>query len=232
MTTIAFDGRFVAADRSQTYGFQILQRPAYKLRTAVNHRRLYGLTGKSEWFEAWINWYEGRGAFSEPCNPARIPSYYGGADDNTGNFLVFELSVGCGLAICHSFTRGCPYPSLIDEPMAWGSGEDFALAAMDCGLSAEKAIGIASKRDRSTGNGVLVYDMATMDWASLGKDGYVDAKGTGDCRTSASVAREEGSKAPVEHGAGARAFELSSLGGSISRAENGPNGAPADRDGD
>lgn len=47
----------------------------------------------------------------------------------------------------------------VEFDIAWGSGEEFALAAMDFGNSAEEAVKYAMTRDTCTGGKVHVYDI-------------------------------------------------------------------------
>jgi 20S proteasome alpha/beta subunit len=45
----------------------------------------------------------------------------------------------------------------LDTPCAFGTGQDHALTAMDCGLSAKEAVKMAAKRDTGTNSRVSTY---------------------------------------------------------------------------
>lgn len=50
-----------------------------------------------------------------------------------------------------------------DEVYAIGSGMEFAMAAMDSGLSAKQAVKVAKKRDPYTGGKVRTFNVETME---------------------------------------------------------------------
>lgn len=50
-----------------------------------------------------------------------------------------------------------PDPERVKRSEAWGSGSDFAIAAMDAGASAEEAVKIACRRSASCGGKVHVF---------------------------------------------------------------------------
>jgi len=45
----------------------------------------------------------------------------------------------------------------VDTPCAFGTGEQHAITAMDCGLSAKEAVKMAAKRDTGTNSRVSTY---------------------------------------------------------------------------
>jgi len=47
----------------------------------------------------------------------------------------------------------------LDNHCAFGTGEDHAITAMDCGLSAKDAVKMAAKRDTGTGGRIRVYKL-------------------------------------------------------------------------
>jgi ATP-dependent HslUV protease subunit HslV len=58
----------------------------------------------------------------------------------------------------HYISEVCD-PVEIDAPCAVGSGGDFAIGALDAGLSAEEAVAIAMKRDPGTGGKITVLHL-------------------------------------------------------------------------
>ena len=136
MTTIAWDGVCLAADRLSTYGNTKVF--AHKI-----HRlgEFYGAGAGTvhEIFEVqeWI-----RGG----CDPEQRPTLEEGC-------AVLLVHVKSGRAYCAVGRR--PYLARVHaKHTAIGSGSEFAMAAMDFGKSAVEAIRYASKRDVNTGLGV------------------------------------------------------------------------------
>jgi len=53
---------------------------------------------------------------------------------------------------------------LVEYNDAMGSGEEFALAALDHGKTAEDAVAYAATRDSGTGGKIRVFDVAKMEF--------------------------------------------------------------------
>ena len=128
MTIIAWDGRSVAADTLCTFGGY--RGPMRAQKIIRRGKFVYGLTGYSGWFDAWIKWHE------DGADPAAVPPS-GVASDESGNLLVFEGDKGF---IC---SAKMPYLQEIGAPDAWGSAADFAIGAMHAGADAKQAVEIA-----------------------------------------------------------------------------------------
>lgn len=157
MTTIAFDGRFVAADRLAGSHDMRYQRPVVKLLTDPRQPDvLFGLTGSFGYLQPMIDW------FLAGAEPAAMPAY---KDPCDSCLLVF-----CRSGQLSTYRLSMPYPENIGEPDAWGTGADFAIGAMDAGRCARDAVIIASRRDKHSGNGVLTYDLHTMSWIAENAD--------------------------------------------------------------
>jgi len=137
MTTIAWDGKTLAADKrcvnnglcaTVTKLFQVGD-----LRVAVSGEFDQGLA-----MVAWLRSGQDPAAFPEKQkdNTKYCPT----AVIDDGKFLIYETT---------------PYPLHIEDTFyAIGSGRDFALAAMYLGKTAVEAVELASKFDAGTGNGV------------------------------------------------------------------------------
>lgn len=146
MTTIAFDGKTVAADTLACRGCQKILQPAEKLR--VHKGAIYGVFGGYETFEAWIAWEQAG------CDPYKLPIE--GSDTKSG--LLKFRDEGCV-----SFHAGAPYAFPIVGPNAWGSGSEYALAALAMGAAAFAAVAIAKQFDPYTGGDIVVYDVKTLE---------------------------------------------------------------------
>ncbi len=64
--------------------------------------------------------------------------------------------------------RYCEQP--MEQDSTLGSGEEFALAAMDFGLSAAESVAYAMQRDVCTGGAIQVYDMHGIIDSEISKD--------------------------------------------------------------
>ena len=143
MTTIAWDGQFVAADSLQGGSDYDSPVPATKL--IIRDQRVYAICGYFAWFQAWIDWHE-NGAHPEKTPVCKLQQ-----PDTT--FIVFE---GGG---CFTFDHHMPYADLSHPGEAFGSGRKFAMGAMAAGANAEQAVQVAVKLDPHSGGPVRVIDL-------------------------------------------------------------------------
>ena len=161
MTTIAFDGRFLAADRRVMHSNEIIARACRKLDVAGDPAMAFASTGMiiEEWRAALIGWWLAGHA------PGDLPPF-GGDIKDAGSFVVIEPDGAVWNA-----TYVCPYPWRDAPPCAWGTGADFATGAMLAGKSAMEAVAIAAQRDANTGGGMQFIDITEMaagvqDWTA------------------------------------------------------------------
>lgn len=144
MTIIAWDGKSVAADTMSVSGHYRCPDRVHKI--VRNGEFVYGMTGWSAWFDAWIKWHR------DGADPAKIPAS-GIAPGDSGAFLVF----GGGKAmICSALV---PYLQETGAPDAWGSACDFAIGAMVYGASAKQAVEVAIVCSTSAGGSVDVIEL-------------------------------------------------------------------------
>lgn len=138
MTTIAFDGVTLAADKQSTsHG---MARTVTKIRRIRGE--LFAMSGGGIHCQALMKWFEGS------RNPSEWPK--APDDESCGNIIQVTKA---GLFVWSG--AGLPHPEpLEDRFMAFGSGRDFAMAAMHLGKSAKEAIEIASIYDIATGMGI------------------------------------------------------------------------------
>jgi hypothetical protein len=135
MSVIAWDCATLAADRRALRNGLI--RTVQKI--WCRNGCLVGYTGDSDAGEEKLAWW---GAGADPS--AFVESMR--KDDST---LVVVLSTG--FIQCYERT---PYPVIFPaQHMAFGSGRDYAMAAMHCGRTAREAVEIASHFDYGCGNG-------------------------------------------------------------------------------
>lgn len=140
MTTIAWDGKTLAADKQMTNHGLALR--ATKIKQIGD--LFVAVSGAWDNAQGMFDWVR------EGMAREKYPSFQGDPDGFVG-MLVVNAS---GDAVV--FERfATPYP-VEEPPFAMGSGRDFALGAMHAGATAEEAVRIAIALDASSGIGVDV----------------------------------------------------------------------------
>lgn len=140
MTTVATDGKTIAADGLATYGDIIVETQQRKIvqRDGV----LFATTGGSAAGDAAIAWYLGG------ADPQEAPK---------GKWtLIVVLGVDQPLFV---FNDEEPYADEWSVPAAFGSGHAIARAAMICGKSPAEAVAVAATLDPMTGGEITVVDI-------------------------------------------------------------------------
>lgn len=135
MTTIAASGDgIVAADSQQNVGDFRVQNPTPKL--IKTKQAIYAITGTTLYLKALIAWHEAG------ANPDEHPEVL---EKDTYNFMVFTP------ATCLVYHSGCPYPDEYNYPVAFGTGGDYAYAAMAMGAGSIRAVEVACQLDTKSG---------------------------------------------------------------------------------
>ena len=138
MTVIAWDGKTLAADKQFNSGG--LRSTGTKIRRAG--RDLVGCSGPVDASAALIRWYQ------DGAKKDEFPSCQ--KDKDRWGLLVVvthEKRIFCWEQEPVAF-------EIEDKKVAFGSGRDYALAAMEMGASSEQAVLLASKFECGCGNGV------------------------------------------------------------------------------
>ena len=147
MTTIAFDGKTLAADGLVMVGDEICHTDGVKIIDTPH--MVTALAGPSCLHYPLHLWV---------ASGAHVDQLLAGAREAKlgWTLVVFDHSGG------RYYSGEYPYPDTIlpDEKFAAGSGRPYALAALDCGLSAGDAVRIAAKRDTMTNDRILVVDVS------------------------------------------------------------------------
>lgn len=144
MTTIASDGRTVAADGRRCIGNEIVCDNYRKL--VVMEGRVFGITGGLAGGEAGIRWV------LAGADPAEVPK-----TDPQYSWTVIEFKV----EHCVSWRSSDPYPETTPYPVTFGSGCDYAMAVLDLGFSPPDAVKAAARRNVHTGGEIQVIDIAS-----------------------------------------------------------------------
>lgn len=135
MTVLAWDGRYLAADRQATFGGTAV--PATKI---FRHKDvLIGCAGDAQECLAFLEWYKSEN-MPKPTLKAEFSCYV----ISDKKLYKYESML---------------YPFLMDTPFwAAGCGADYALGAMASGKTAQEAVEIACRFDIGCGLGVDVLD--------------------------------------------------------------------------
>ena len=139
MTVVAWDGKTLAADRRSVVSGTI--RTTTKISRHPKKQELMAVTGCLPAGLEMQNWYisgHGPDAFPASCRQA----------DNFARLIV----VGQDGVFCF---EGSPIPIKFDDQhVAFGSGTDFAMAAMHMGADARQAVEVACALSSECGNGI------------------------------------------------------------------------------
>lgn len=143
MTVIAWDGKTLAADKLGDAGG--LKRTTTKIFRFDGG--LFGSAGSASRGAEMFAWIK------SGADPERVPSYQ--LTDDYQVVMVVDNERKVWL-----YGRSA-YPFIMEDPFhAIGSGRDFALAAMDLGCDAERAVEVACRFETGCGNGVDTLEPA------------------------------------------------------------------------
>ena len=142
MTVIAWDGKTLAADKLACFG-------ATKGTVTKIHRVydcLIGVTGNLSMGMELIDWFKD-GAIHKDY-PA------GNREENSGSSLIVVKPDKTVWKY-----ESTPHPFKVEgEFCAFGSGDESAMIAMDCGCDARRAVEVTCKYNTGCGNGIDVLE--------------------------------------------------------------------------
>lgn len=153
MTVIAWDGKIIAADKQATRGGQL--RKTTKLIVHPEKPIVYGMSGTEQTGIIVANWHIA-GAKEEDFPECQ--KIVGNTDPNYWSHLIV-----CTKNSCEYYSMW-PVPLRIRENFyAIGSGDEYAMGAMEMGANAIKAVEVACKWDQGCGLGIDAYNLETME---------------------------------------------------------------------
>lgn len=144
MTTIAWDGKSVAADSMMLAGNGQI-RPGSASKIARVGDTVYAITGALALFWPLIHWHS---------EGAKIGAKPGISEKDGASFFVFKKGK------CFCYPADSAYPDELFPPDAWGYGGDFAIGALMAGADARKAVEIACLVNPHTGGSVEIVDLS------------------------------------------------------------------------
>lgn len=145
MTTIAWDGKTLAADRcSWSAGARRRVRKVYKVRAPDGSVYLVAFAGNGNFAMEVLRWMRGQAERPDPYRFVRPE----------------QMDHQCALVIDEQrrvwqLGNELTYSAMNERIYAFGAGQDFAWGALEAGANAAQAVRIAIKRS---------------DWAGLGVD--------------------------------------------------------------
>ncbi len=144
MTTVAWDGHTLAADKRSCFGTLIhTVTKIYRVRGC-----LVAGAGDFDRIQETVAWFE------SGADPAKLPPFQRDNNDFVGLVVIQPDKT------ILRYERG-PYPFKIESPFyAMGSGRDFAMAAMHLGKTASEAVEVAMALDSGSGNGIDTMTLA------------------------------------------------------------------------
>ena len=145
MTVVAWDGKTLAADRQMTDGCG-MRRPVTKIVVLREPEPLLvAMTGKQSVALELLAWLKA-GAV-----PAEFPA---SAKDDDATLIAIDRD-----GVVRNWTCG-PFPAVLEvERCAWGSGRDYAEAAMYLGHDARRAVEVACVFQSDCGNGITALTL-------------------------------------------------------------------------
>lgn len=151
MTVIAFRNGVMAADRmavrNGTFANQVT-----KITRRESDGALIGMAGSGPHATLYARWL----IDGEPGAPPSL----GDAEDNGGIFIAYTDG-----RVEERTRHGAEFPE--GEFFAWGCGADHALAAMEMGADAKRAVEVACKYDIHCGGGIDVLYLDASRVVSL-----------------------------------------------------------------
>lgn len=142
MSIIAYDGKFIAADKLMSNGDgKSTTQKLFK----INNKLFYGFTGAVDSGLLMASWYK------NGAKPKEFPEIQ--KTDNWSRLIVFKNS-----DIFYYEQTPFAIPC-IDKFMAWGSGRDYAIGAMAMGATAVEAVKVAIEHCSSCGIGVDSFSL-------------------------------------------------------------------------
>ena len=155
MTTIATKDGLMCSEGRMSLGATIIKDDTVKVFNINNH--LVGVCGAARAISTFVGWLQKHTDYrmvSEQVGDLvdLIPPVLEQSEDYTALVVTPDKQVLL-------YEGGVPIDMGYDVHMAIGSGGDFALSAMDSGLSAEEAVKVAMKRDVYSGGTITVVSL-------------------------------------------------------------------------
>jgi hypothetical protein len=157
MTTIATDGRTIAADGASFFGWERATHVKRKL--MVRDGLVFGLSGNGSMLPPLMAWYAS----------GHVPKDVPKDSEKSDGWSLVVASVSGIIQLSDSML----YPFEARDFTATGSGSSYAMGAMAHGASPLEAVRIAAGLDAFTGGDIQVIDLKTLVETIYCPDGRV-----------------------------------------------------------
>ena len=143
MTTIAWDGKTLAADRCSWSGGSRRQvRKVFKIKMVNGHTYLVAFAGSAEFAHAVMDWMTGKAKTVPDCTAFNV-------DQDSACAVVIDSKKRVWL-----LGARLRYMRMLERKFTIGAGQEFAWGALEAGATARRAVMIAMKRSDYAGLGV------------------------------------------------------------------------------
>ena len=147
MSVVAWDGKTIAADkRAMCAGAHFTTTKIRKIKRADRFPEYLAWTSDQDSGELMASWYEAG------ADPTAFPA----CQKDKGSWARLIVADQNG---CRFYERQPVAVRVEDKFSAWGSGRDFALAAMYLGSTARQAVDVAAALSSECGNGVDYFHL-------------------------------------------------------------------------
>jgi ATP-dependent protease HslVU (ClpYQ) peptidase subunit len=167
MTTIAFDGRYLASDGRCTTGDGMIvgraEKKLHELAITINGKKtraVIGCSGNVINITALLHWLSSGGDFFRR-DPEDLFSIFGIHPDpqNASIGIVIVTKEGEFWLVTEEMV-----PFSASLPLAAGSGTPFAMTAMSMGVDAVAAVNKAIEFDSNSGGKLRCFDTVSWKW--------------------------------------------------------------------
>lgn len=148
MTVIAYDGRYVAADK-QSNEHSTISTCTKLFQIGAKVCAPTGHAGHGMMLLAW---------FKDGADPASFPAVY-----EKQNAFLYVFEYGRPVLSYENY----PVPVAVEDgKFAWGSGGDYAIGALAVGANAMEAVEVACRYNTYCGRGMTVFDLKELAGAA------------------------------------------------------------------
>lgn len=169
MTTVAFDGRYLASDGRATSGDGFIvgreEQKIFPLTINLGGEQrevVVGISGNAITINSFIRYLQNGGDMFDPEEEFSLF----GTHPDPQNASIGVLMVSRDGQVDLISEELVPFAA--EYPLACGSGTPFATTAMSCGMNAVQAVYKAMEFDAYSGGKTRAFDTEAWDWVDVG----------------------------------------------------------------
>lgn len=168
MTTVAFDGRYLASDGRSTSGDGFIcgreEQKVFPLTINLGGEQVdavVGISGNAITIQSFVRFLERGGDMLAEEKTFTLFDDHPDPEHASIGVIMVTRDGSCSL-ISESLV---PFPA--EFPLCAGSGTPFAVTAMSCGMNAVQAVYKGIHFDAYSGGLVRAFDTETWDWVDI-----------------------------------------------------------------